>query len=546
MPADALRRQFRDHLADLEQREAARYIDLAVAWEAKSRPGETLAYFGGQWDQVEQRYTGKDPERCAVIRFNDSQLELATWAAWWAQERAAGRPRDFLGLFGIGDRGGGKTYASVGILGTLLVEFPALGGDPTVSWIVSRSHADRAEIDRTLTSIFPAAWYQYREWPQHTYRWITGATLANVSADDPAALRSRGRVDLLLVNEAGLVGHKVPFYAIPRIKDRGGLALLTANPPDSLKGQWILDLHERAEEAKEKGLPYPIRFLRIMSAGNADVDHEVGDQVAQVLRDIDPRAAKLDIDGRLLPVGDRAYFRWRKKEHVRDAPQLGDITAEFTKRRLGRSFDYVGGVDFQGTPHHAAVICKIFGSLSEPDVWVVDEFVAEESTEDDLLDMVDERGYTPESLLWVGDASGQWQDGKHSKNGRDSFKVFSSRRWRIVPPAAKKSDKGEHSKNPPVEKRVGLVNKLLGDPTKGLPVRLHVEHGCTKIAEALKECPWVKARYGGKPTGYYSHLSDALGYVIWWAFPAPTRRVDGPVALLGPKRNVSFFGGGSE
>ena len=542
MPADALRRQFRDHLADLEQREASRYIDLAVAWERK-QTGEQLGYFGGVWDQVEQRFVpGRDPDRCAVIKFNESQLELARWAAWWAQERTAGRPRDFINLFALGDRGGGKTYAAVAILGTLQVEFPYLGSDPSIAWAVSRSHADRAEVDRTFQQIFPASWHVYHEWPHHAYRWVTGAQLFNASADSVEGLRAKGRVDFLLINEAGIVGRTIPFNATPRIKDRGGLAILTANPPQTVKGQWILDLAEKAEQAKEKGRTFHTRFVRMLSEGNADIDHETGDLVADYLYDLDPRAAKADVEGLLLPIGDRAYFRWRKKEHLRDAPQLGDITREFTQRRLGRPFDHVGGVDFQGTPHHAAVVCKIYGSLSEPIVWVVDEFVAEESTEDDLLDMVDERGYTPESLLWVGDASGQWQDGKHSKNGRDSFKVFSSRRWRIVPPAAKKSDKGEHSKNPPVEKRVGLVNKLLGDPKKNLPVRLRVEHECTKIAEALKECPWVKARYGGKPTGYYSHLSDALGYVIWWAFPAPTRRVDGPLAMLGPKRNVSFFG----
>lgn len=542
MPVDATRRAWRDHQADLEQREASRYVDIAVAWEAKSKPGETLAYFGGQWDQVERRYTGKDPDRCAVIRFNDSQLELVQWAAWYAQERREERPRDFINLFGIGDRGGGKTYAAVAILGTLQVEFPYLGADTSIAWAVSRSHADRAEIDRTFQQIFPSPWYVYREWPHHAYRWVTGAQLFNASADSVEGLRAKGRVDFLLINEAGIVGRTIPFNATPRIKDRGGLAILTANPPQTIKGQWILDLVEKAEQAKEKGRSFHTRFVRILSEGNADIDHATGDLVADYLYDLDPRAAKADVEGLLLPIGDRAYFRWRKKEHLRPAPQLGDITREFTARRMGRSFDYVGGVDFQGTPHHAAVICKIYGTLSEPIVWVVDEFVAEESTEDDLLDMVDERGYTPESLLWVGDASGQWQDGQHSKNGRDSFKVFAGRRWRIVPPAAKKTDKGQWSKNPPVEKRVGLVNKLLGDSTKGLPVRLQVDNECTKIAEALKECPWVKARYGGKPTGYYSHLSDAIGYVCWWAFPAPGLRVDGPLAIIGESRKVSFFG----
>ncbi len=546
MPQDALRRQFRAHLADLEAREAARYIDLAVAWERK-QTGETLGFFGGVWDQVERRFTGKDPERCAVIRFNESQVELVQWASWYAQERAAGRPRDFLNLFGIGDRGGGKTYAAVAILGTLQIEFPYLGSDPSIAWAVSRTHADRSEIDRTFASIFPPSWYAYREWPHHSYRWVTGAELFNASADSTEGLRAKGRVDFLLINEAGLVGRAVPFNATPRIKDRGGLAILTANPPNptgSTKAQWILDLHEKAEERKAKGLPYHTRFIWIRSSGNENTDRATGDLVAQYLYDLDPRAAKADVEGLLLPIGDRAYFKFRKN-HLRPPSDLGDITREFTRKRLGKAFDYVGGVDFQGTPHHAAVICKIYGTVADPIIWTCDEFIAEQSSEDDLLDLVDEAGYTPETLCWVGDASGQWQDGTHSSNGRDSFKVFSSRRWRIVPPAEKRTDKGRWSKNPPVEKRVGLTNKLLGDPANPQsPVRLFVDPDCVKLAEALRECPWVRARYGGKPSGFYSHITDALGYVCWWAFPAPGRKLPGPIAIHGEPlfQDRSFYG----
>lgn len=553
MPADALRKKFRAHLAELEQREASRYIDLAVAWERKTT-GEQLGYFGGVWDQVEQRFMpGRDPERCVVIRFNESQIELAQWAAWYAQERADGRPRDFINLFAIGDRGSGKTYAAVAILGTLQVAFPYLGPDASIAWVVSRSHQDSDEIDRTFRAIFPSSWYSHKSHPTYRYDWVTGARITNASGKAVEGLRARGRVDFLVLNEAGLVGREVPFNATPRIKDRGGLAILTANPPNptgSAKAQWILDLHEKAEEHKQKGTPYHTRFVWIRSSGNENSDRATGDLVAQYLYDLDPRAAKADVEGLLLPIGDRAYYRWSKLTHLRPTPHLGDITREFTRRRLGREYDYVGGVDFQGTPHHAAVICKIYGTLADPILWVVDDFAAEKSTEDDLLDLVDEAGYTPETLAWVGDASGQWQDGAHNRNGRDSFAVFRARRWRIEPPAQKLSAKGKYSKNPPVEKRVSLVNRLLGDTENPqAPVRLFVDPGtekhprCRKIAEALKECLWVKARYGGKPAGYYSHLSDALGYVCWFIYPAPQRaRTDGPLALIGERSAPSLFG----
>ena len=91
MPTDALRKRFRAHLEDQQAREEARFVDIAIAWEDPA--GETLGFYGGQWDQIEQRYTGKDPERCAVLKFEKSQLELVQWAGWWMQERAAGRPR---------------------------------------------------------------------------------------------------------------------------------------------------------------------------------------------------------------------------------------------------------------------------------------------------------------------------------------------------------------------------------------------------------------------------------------------------------------------
>lgn len=558
MPTDDVRRRWRNHRAELEAREERRYVDLAVAWERRAT-GETLGFFGGQWDRIEQRFTGREPARCALIRFNEGQLELARWAAWWAQERREGRPRPFFGLFAYGDRAGGKTFIAVAVVGSLLVEFPRFGAEGSVGFFVSRTHAERAEVDRYFGALFPSAWYRYRESPDHTYTWVTGATLINISADTPNTLK-RGRVDFVLINEAALVGRAVPFKALPRIKDSGGLAVLTTNPPDSVKGEWVLKMHRRAAAARKAGREYPIKFLRIMSSDNDTIDHVVAEQVAEVLRDLDPHAAQADVAGLLLPVGEKAYYRFSEDLHVRPMPDTGDITREFTRQRLGRAYDYIGGVDFQGAPHHAAAICKVFGTIEAPVLWVCDHFVAEQSTEDDLLDLVGNAGYTPETLFWVGDASGQWQDGKHSRNGRDSFSVFRARRWRIDPPAEKRSDRGTYSKNPPVEKRVGLMNKMFGGPaaqdradvfelqpaapTCDTPVQLYVDPDRAQVIEALRECAWVKARYGGKPAGFFSHLTDALGYVCWWAYPMPRLPMpaDDPVALSAPPLTYNFYG----
>lgn len=549
MPTDVVRRAFRNLQAEQESREENRFVDLAVSWEDAS--GKEISLFGGQWDQIEQRYTGRTPERCAVIRFTPAQMSFVAWAAWWMQERREGRARDFLSLFAIGDRGGGKTFSAVAILGTLQVEFPRLAGTPSIARAVSRSHTDRAELDRYFKALFPATWYHYREWPWHTYHWVTGATLENASAEALEGLRAKGRVDFVLINEAGVLGKGVPFTAIPRIKDSGGLAIITANPPTTTKAQWILDLAEKAKDRAAKGEPYHTKFVRIKSAGNTTIDHAVADQVAELLHDLDPRAAKADGDGELLPIGERSYFAWRKQTHFCESPpaHLRDITRAYTQQRYGRPYDYIGGLDFQGSPHHAAVVCKVFGTIADPTVVVVDECVAEESTEDDLIDMAEEAGYSPETILWIADASGQWQDGKH-KSGRDSFGCFKARRYAILPPALKKTDKGRFAKNPPVEKRVGLVNKMLGKviasgtieanvvtfsqlPPDPSTVRLYVQTEAPRLGKALQECPSEQRRFGRRPVGYYAHITDALGYVCWWVAPAarPVLQSNAPLAI---------------
>ena len=89
-------------------------------------------------------------------------------------------------------------------------------------------------------------------WPHHCYKWLTGAQMFNATAESIDGLRAKGRVDFVMINEAGIMPKAVPFSSIPRIKDKGGLAILTANPPQTTKGQWILDLHEKQRQRRSQ------------------------------------------------------------------------------------------------------------------------------------------------------------------------------------------------------------------------------------------------------------------------------------------------------
>lgn len=513
MPTDPVRQRFRQYLAEREALEASRRVTLAVQW--KLPDGSTLLNAGGVWDRVDQRYLDVEPDHVRVIRLKKSQVEAAHLFAWWMQEREAGRPRDFITLAMLGDRGGGKTYLGSAAMVTALIKFPRLKSRATIGWQVCRSYKERAELEREIAENFPleGIWYVRRKAPEHEYRFLNGALLRTLSADDPESLK-QGTVDFLYLNEMAKLPELAYENGLPRIKDNEGLCWGTTNPPRSNRGRWVYKLYQLEEEAIESGKAYPVRFVSVRSEDNDALNVDTADMVATVLRDLNPALAAADIDGKMFDVKQTAYWKFNKKRNIRPLPELGDITREFTKRRLGRAYDYLAGADFQNVPHMAAVFYKVLGTYENPILWAIDEIICEESTEDDLLDAVDEAGYKPENVLWIADASGQWQDGKHNKN-RDSFSVFKRRRWNIKPPVKPRSET-HRPKNPPIEQRVRLINDAL---EAGMIMLESAPDGVPKLIEALKECEMRPGKYMKLvPMGFYAHLTDAAGYPAWWVF----------------------------
>lgn len=483
----------------------------------RAKTGEPLLRAGGVWDRVEQRFRlrpdgqREKPQSVRVIDLEESQVEFTRWFATWLRALREGRPREVSLALAAGDRRGGKTFGLLLCQIALMIDVPTIDGSSTVGWVVSANYTERDEIDRTIRERVPAGWYTMRQAPQFSYRLAHGATLKNVSADDPETLK-RGRVDCAFYNEA----QKLPIGALTNgiygTADKGGIALLAANPPRRQVGAWLQRLKEAIDEDQVGG----VRYFEFASKDNTQIDAEARSRVSSIVHLLDPRAAKADDEGQWMPIGDRAYYAFDRRRNVVPLPDVGppDVTAAYLKRRSGRAYQFCGGVDFNGTPHHAGVLGQLFGDPTEPTLFICDELLVDESTEDDFLDEVDERGlYAPESLLWVGDASGQWQNGKHDFES-DSFKIFRRRRWHIKPPTVKKTERGEFSKNPHVEDRLGLVNRLLAlgrvqvDPDR-----------CPKLAEALKECPVAMGKFGRlRPHGLYSHVTDALGYLCYFLF----------------------------
>lgn len=504
-----------------------RYLEMGLLLRRRTT-GETLLFAGGVWDKKRKQYTDKRPRHVRVIEVNESQVPFVRYFAGVLEALREGRELTESLVLAVGDRRAGKTFITVICLIAFAIELPRLRGTSSIAWVVSKSYQERDEIEKVITDWIPDDWYTPRRAPEYRYIFKNGAVVKNLSAKDPESLR-RGRADCILYNEA----QKMPVEALENgiygTADVGGLAIIAANPPRRKIGEWLLRLKEAVDESRVGG----VLFFQMSSKDSVSLVKPARERVGAIVRLLNPRGAAADDDGLFLPIGDKAYEKFDGKRHLQAVPELAvgtepevgelpDVTMELVRKKVFGKFEYFGGADFQGTPWNAAVALRAYGDKKSPVYHVVAEFL-KEGWEDDLLDEIAfSKTFTPENTVWVGDASGTWQDAHHSR-GRVSFDIFKARRWRIVPPTLKKSDRGEHPRNPNVLDRVNLVNRLLVED------RLFIDPvACKRLAEAMRECDWKN----DKPRGKHAHITDALGYALWWIEPAPEPYRSAPVSPI--------------
>jgi hypothetical protein len=495
-----------------EKREATtRYQDLVLAFRRR-RTGEFLLKCGGRWDNLTRTYLPGGVLKATqvkIIDLEESQVEFTRWYAGWLEAYTNGDPRDVRLVLTAGERRGGKT--TIGLLSTIAA---AISRPNTITWVISSTFQERDEIENAIRKFIPSSWTVYKGAPRYRFIFPNGSVLRCLSADDPETLK-QGQVDLVLANEAQKMPAAMLTNAIPGVIDRGGLVILAANPPRREIGAWVRDLKEAIDGGK---LPAS-KFFGFSAKLNEQIDQKAREDVGAILRVVDERAAKADDEGLWLPIGDVAYPKFLTTEHVRPVPEIGNITRDVLKRRLGRPRDHLATVDFQINPYNASVILEVFrGPQGENLYWATREYLIPGS-EDEMIDAVESSGiFTPENTVWIGDASGTWQDAAH-RTGRHSYEVFRARRWEIHPPRKAKNEDRKPS-NPPVQDRISLVNNLL---TAG---RLFVDpKGCPRLALALKKCQ-IKH---DKPHGVFAHVTDALGYGLYWLEPKPTQRGAAPI-----------------
>ena len=538
-----------------------RYIDLAirvcladVERDASDRPrwkagsDEQLVRVGGRWDRRRKRWSRTQrASQVLTLRFHRGQEAAARWFAEWLTRFARNDWRGVERVWSvllIGGRRSGKTHVSCAVM----VVFAVLNPRARL-WAISPTLETGDELDNAFRELLPRRWYTRRQAKTGratTYRLANGSVIQLRSGVKPERLKA-GRVDLALLNEAQEIDEAAYLKLRPAIADRGGLVLLAANPPDRPSGRWVEEHYVRAKNGEADA-----RVFVLDPRKNPFVNYEA---LLSIAKESDEKTFQRDVLGLFAPIGDTVFHAWEDEEHWIDPPShLVDVTAEVTKRELGRAAADIVGMDFQRIPAMVGVAMRFFRDPTDPDrtelLWVVDEAVVEEADENDLIDALEgiprwrhgdgapqrrdradtyrgwpEPGETEAAhAACVIDASGFYQDGAHTQ-GRTSDRYLKARRWAQLYKPQKDSDR-----NPAIVERMKAGNALL--KAAGGRRRLFVARHCVRVAEAMR----LYENKNGIPNrrSQYAHIVDAVTYVVY--------RFAGRPKVMGPRLEYRSVG----
>jgi hypothetical protein len=246
-----------------------------------------LVWAGGRWDRLDLRFVDQEPESGQIVLLEESQIEFARWFATWLRDFREGLPRDTSLVLAGGERRGGKTFDLQICTIAAAIDVPRC-----ITWLVAKSFRERDEIDQMLRDLIPSTWYRHRKAPEYRYEWVHGSVSRLQSAVDVDSLK-QGRADVVFLNEGQKMDVGALANALGGTIDRGGLALVAANPPRYVRGEWVLDLKEAIDEGRVTGC----KFFGFSSALNTRIDQDARSRFKSIITALDPDTAEADAEG---------------------------------------------------------------------------------------------------------------------------------------------------------------------------------------------------------------------------------------------------------
>lgn len=259
-----------------------------------------------------------------------------------------------------------------------------------------------------------------------------------------------------------------------------GFAVWTPKGYDWVYRRFILEPVEGYEVILAK--PFENRYLLA----------QVPDFYERLKRSYDPKFYQQEVLGEYVAIdGGLVYHAFRRTEHV-------------TELKVRVDLPLLWALDFNVDP-----MCSVVAQITGETVYVIDEIVLSRATTEQACEEFCSRFGSHESgVVIYGDASGGYQ----KTTGRSDYQVirdyFRRAGYRHISYRVPRA-------NPPVRERVGLVNAKLR--TAGGEIHLYINHQCKELIKDLEEVSYKAGStvIDKEKDPRRTHLSDALGYLLW-------------------------------
>lgn len=436
-------------LARMDGDELGNLVELGIRF-LNEDDGTEIGWVGGTYDRSANRYIERRSDQVIEIRLFGNQVHVmedflfwldynirlrrilslypnrASWAnklAWKGQE-----PLYRIDLAG-GRRGGKSRIAQFCILAAC-VAIPGLRAA-----IFCQDSKGYEEMIEKLDPALPRQWMTWKA-SESKYILVNGSVIELHSGSGRDA--KIGELGIVMINEGQEIKRKIAAQITANAADKGGLTVMTYNPPTRLLGKWVVDHWNMI--TGEGPNPDGIKFAAGYHFSGLDNPHVVKESLeAQLITGSENEYRREILGDMNAPMDNVVFPTFDAKQNVIPAiyPEWKDVTSEVSEQFFGHHAKWIGGLDFGRGAGCSWVLGRFY---LEPGSENLDEATfaihcgkrekgAQEKEWHSLADtFMDEYGnlaiQETDEVVWVGDGSGTWQNADHDKARPPSWEIL--------------------------------------------------------------------------------------------------------------------------
>lgn len=309
-------------------------------------------------------------------------------------------------------------------------------------------------------------------------------------ADSYDSLRGAG-LDGLVIDEAAVIDPEAWFEVLrPMLSDKQGKALFITTPAGM---NWFYELYQNYLTDPDNWASFQYTTI---DGGNVPEE-----EIEQARRDLDERTFKQEYLATFVTYSGRIYYAFERELNVQD-------------------FNNEDRVIYIGMDHNIDPMSTVIAKRLGDTLYVIDEIRMFSSNTQETVDEIKSR-YPGYKIWCFSDPAGHQR--KTSAGGLTDVLILQNSGFVVKTPR-------HHT---PVRDRINAVNARLCS-SKGIR-HLFISPKCKYTIEGLERHIYKEGtsqpEKGGNPD--YSHMMDALGYLVDGLFPVKRERESDPFA---PKR----------